>query len=291
MAAEHDPGEDGKEQSDLSGARYAIGGAAIAFLLAAIGFAFLSYGLAIGFLIGALWLFWASGEPVRMSRLKFRSPMTFDATMPVDHWRAFRISAISAVALSLALSVILGGSIYVYSRMTTGAVQEAGTQNLATNVGSEPPTGAPANPLSGLSASPGAPGQTANSLTIPMTLGHLASLTDRQVAKLKSFLKAARGKGYSIRIERDSSCLLCSLGEIENVFKDSGWDVSEAEPSLGAVLGLSGFSLQCPLGHILDHSENLIVYAFGEAQIPLHVETRLLMNGPQECILHVGLGL
>jgi hypothetical protein len=51
---------DRQDQSDLLAAQLATGGAGLAFLLAAIGFLFVNYGIAIGIFAGAILLFVAA---------------------------------------------------------------------------------------------------------------------------------------------------------------------------------------------------------------------------------------
>jgi hypothetical protein len=116
---------DRQDQSDLFSAQLATGGAGIAFFLAAIGLAPTNYGLTIGFLIGAIVLFFASHHFHKLAMLKLQWPLTFSEQQQRGYWRVFTAASVGAAMLSIVLSAIFGMTFYIFDLRKEIKIYEA----------------------------------------------------------------------------------------------------------------------------------------------------------------------
>jgi hypothetical protein len=93
--------------------RVATASLGVAFVLAAIGAAFLNYGIAIGFGIGALICFIAANNFHVLANLKFRLPFESATAPQRGEWHVFKLITYTCVGISLIFSTIFGTIFYL----------------------------------------------------------------------------------------------------------------------------------------------------------------------------------
>jgi hypothetical protein len=113
----------GKHQ-DLS-FRYNVGAAALAFVLAAVGFfSGELYGLTTGFLFGAIFLFACAHSFHNLAHVKLAWPLALAEAPERGEWEVFRFATIAALSVSLFISAIGSTAIYVFELRHVLAISE-----------------------------------------------------------------------------------------------------------------------------------------------------------------------
>jgi hypothetical protein len=105
---------DRQDQSDLFTAQLATAGAGIGFFLAAAGFWFVSYGVAIGFLVGAVTLFYAAHSFEKLAAVKLQWPLALAEGRQRGYWQVFRTTMFASAALTLILSGAFWSLFYIF---------------------------------------------------------------------------------------------------------------------------------------------------------------------------------
>jgi hypothetical protein len=103
--------------------------AAVAFVLAAAGSFFVSYGLTIGFLVGAAVLFGCAHNLERLARVELAWPLVMAEKPPLrGHWDVFRFTTIAALALAAVVSLFSATAIYIFELRNDLAISEGRQQ-------------------------------------------------------------------------------------------------------------------------------------------------------------------
>ncbi|HEV2160771.1 MAG TPA: hypothetical protein VGR52_00850 [Stellaceae bacterium] len=95
--------------SDILAVRLATAGAGVAFILAALGFWFVNYGLAAGCFLGAVFLIIAARQIEIIGKIHFAWPFKIYLTREPDLWHGFYISMIGALILSCVTALPIAG--------------------------------------------------------------------------------------------------------------------------------------------------------------------------------------
>jgi hypothetical protein len=117
-----------ENQSELVTFQYSVWGAALAFVLAGAGFIFVSYGVAIGLIAGAIFLFACAQNFHNLARLKLAWPLAVAEQPLRGHWEVFRFATITALLLTAIVSSISSTAIYIFELRRDLATSEARQQ-------------------------------------------------------------------------------------------------------------------------------------------------------------------
>jgi hypothetical protein len=117
---------DRQDQSDLLAAQLATGGAAVAFVIAAIGGWFVNYGLTMAFGVGAVICFVAANKFHALANLHFRLPFIEEETRQRTYWDVFKLTTYVSVTVAILLSIVLGGGFYIFDLRERLAIAKTG---------------------------------------------------------------------------------------------------------------------------------------------------------------------
>jgi hypothetical protein len=115
-------------QSELVTFQYNVWAVALAFALAAAAFIFVSYGIAIGFAVGAIFLFACAHNFDHLARLKVAWPLAVAEQPLRGHWEVFRFTTIAALLLAGLVSSISATAIYIFELKRDLTASEARQQ-------------------------------------------------------------------------------------------------------------------------------------------------------------------
>jgi hypothetical protein len=113
------------EHRDLLPFRYNVGAAALAFVLAAVAVFFVSYGLAIGFTFGAIFLYACAHNFHRLAHVRLAWPLELAANPLRGEWEVFRFATIVALVLAGLVASLSSITIYIFELKKDLAISEA----------------------------------------------------------------------------------------------------------------------------------------------------------------------